>query len=238
MTDRLAIEPQIFYASIMSKSVAVDIVSDLVCPWCWLGKRNWDAAQNLAPDLKVETLWRPFQLDPTLPREGSPYRDYMKAKFSGESAARWTQMREHLEAAAPEAGIEFKFDDIPVRPNTLNAHRLMRWATGQNLQDSMAEALFGAFFSQSRDIGNNETLAEIAGEVGLDTSVVQDLLTSDRDEKAVWDEEVFYRKLGVSGVPTYIFNGQFVVSGAQSPQTLADALREAANTPTAPADSR
>jgi predicted DsbA family dithiol-disulfide isomerase len=215
----------------MSKTVTVDIISDLVCPWCWLGKRNWDAAQKLVSGLKVETLWRPFQLDPTLPREGRPYRDYMKAKFSGESAARWTQMREHLEAAAPEAGIEFKFDDIPVRPNTLNAHRLMRWAAGQDLQEPMAEALFRAFFAQSRDIGDAETLVEIAVSVGLDAAVTQDLLAGDRDEKAVWDEEVFYRKLGVSGVPTYIFNGQFAVSGAQSPQTLAKALREAADSP-------
>jgi predicted DsbA family dithiol-disulfide isomerase len=217
----------------MNKTVTVDLISDLVCPWCWLGKRNWDAAQKLVPDLKVETLWRPFQLDPTLPREGSPYRDYMKVKFAGESAARWAQMREHLEAAAPEAGIEFKFDDIPVRPNTLNAHRLMRWAAGQNLQSRMAEALFRAFFTESRDIGSVEILVKIAGTVGLDTSVIQDLLASDRDEKAVWEEEVFYRKLGISGVPTYIFNGQFAVSGAQSPQTLADALREAADAPTA-----
>ena len=131
----------------MAHSVSVDIVADLVCPWCWLGKRNWDAALKQVSGIKVDTVWRPYQLDPTISREGQPYRDYMKAKFSADKAELWKQMRSHLEAAAPGAGIEFRFDDIPTRPNTLDAHRLMRWATGQGKADAMAEALFAAFFA-------------------------------------------------------------------------------------------
>lgn len=216
----------------MAQKISVDIVADLVCPWCWLGKRNWDAAVATVPDVEVETLWRPYQLDPTLAREGKPYRDYMKAKFSGEDAAgQWKAMREYLENAAPEAGIEFRFDAIEIRPNTLDAHRLMRWARGQDVADAMAEGLFSAFFREARDIGNRDELVRIAAEAGLDAAITRDLLATDRDEKAVWEEEVFFRQLGVSGVPTYIFNGRFAVSGAQEPAALADAIRQAVNEP-------
>ncbi|WP_291843021.1 DsbA family oxidoreductase [Maricaulis sp.] len=216
----------------MTHVVTVDIVSDLVCPWCWLGKRHWDDARKLTSDIKVDTVWRPFQLDPTLPREGRPYKDYMREKFSGaEASGRWKAMRDHLEQAGPGAGIDFRFDDIAMRPNTLNAHRLMRWAGGQDKSDAMGEALFAAFFSEGRDIGDLAVLAELAGKAGLDAAVTADLLATDRDEKAVWEEELFYRKLGVSGVPTYIFNGRFAVSGAQEPAVLADAIRQAVREP-------
>ena len=210
----------------MTQPVSVDIVADLVCPWCWLGKRNWDAALKQVPNVKVQTVWRPYQLDPALAREGAPYRDYMKSKFSGEKAEQWKAMRDYLEQSAPGAGIEFNFDGIKHRPNTLNAHRLMRWATGQSKSDQAAEALFEAFFKDNRAV-----LTELAGEIGLESHIVGELLASDKDEKAVWDEEMFYRKLGVSGVPTYIFNGRFAVSGAQEPSVLADAIREASQMP-------
>ena len=231
----LAIRAQITYLVSMKTSsaspIAVDIVADLVCPWCWLGKRNWDAARALTQDIPVETVWRPYQLDPALPREGRDYREYMKAKFSGTNTERWTQMRTYLEAAAPDAGIDFRFDAIPVRPNTLNAHRILRWAAGQGLADAVAEGLFRAFFAQSRDIGDPAVLTEIASAAGLDATITADLLASDRDEAAIREEEAFFRKLGVTGVPTYIFNGRFAVSGAQEPAVLADAIRQAANEP-------
>ncbi len=230
-TDPLAFDPEWAYLKPMSDKISVDIVADLVCPWCWLGKRNWDQAVAQVPEVKVETVWRPYQLDPTIARTGQPYSDYMKAKFSGEATERWKQMRAYLEEAAPGAGIQFNFDAIPVRPNTLNAHRVMKWAGGQGQADAAAEALFKAFFQDSRDIGDPAVLTEIAGEAGLDTAIVGDLLASDRDEKAVWEEEVFFRKLGVSGVPTYIFNGRFAVSGAQEPAVLADAIRQAVQEP-------
>lgn len=215
----------------MTDLVSVDIVADLVCPWCWLGKRNWDAARLLTPEVAVETVWRPYQLDPALPREGKPYGAYMKAKFAGKNTERWNQMRAYLEDAAPAAGIVFNFDAIPVRPNTLDAHRILRWAGGQGLADKAAEALFRAFFADSRDIGDRETLVEIAASAGLDPVITADLLASGRDEAAVREEEAFYRKLGVTGVPTYIFNGRFAVSGAQEPKVLADAIRQAALEP-------
>ena len=213
----------------MSKTVTVDIVADIVCPWCWLGKRYWDEAVKLTPDIKTNVTWRPFQLDASIAPQGKPYGEYMKAKFSGEHASRWQQMRDHLEAAAPGAGIHFDFDNIPIRPNTLNAHRIMRWATGQDRADAMIEALFEAFFAKGSDIGDPAVLAELAGNAGLDAKLTADLLAGDADRKQITEEEQFYRKLGVSGVPCYIFNGQFAVSGAQPAEELAKAIREAAS---------
>ncbi|MHA6289391.1 DsbA family oxidoreductase [Maricaulis sp. CAU 1757] len=215
----------------MTHSVSVDLIADFVCPWCWLGKRHWDQALQSAPRAKIETLWRPFQLDPTLPREGVPYQAYMEKKFAGEDAGRWRQMRDHLEQAGPTIGITFNFDKLEIRPNTLNAHRVMRWARGQGQADDLAEYLFKAFFEDGLDIGDTETLTSLAGQAGLDPDTVRDLLSTDRDEKPVWEEELFYRKLGVSGVPTYIFNGRFAVSGAQDTSVLVDAIRQAAKEP-------
>ena len=218
----------------MSKTVQVDLVADFVCPWCWLGHRYWLDAIERAKDITVETVWRPYQLDPTLDAGGAPYRDYMKAKFAGQDSGHWTAMREHLEQAAPTAGIRFRFDDMQVRPNTSKAHRLMRWATGQGKADDMADALFQAYFADLKDIGDPAILADLAGQTGLDQSVVAGLLDTDRDAASVWEEEVFYRKLGVSGVPCFIFNGRFAVSGAEDPETLAKAIREAADLPPLP----
>ncbi|MGK0266496.1 MAG: putative DsbA family dithiol-disulfide isomerase, partial [Maricaulis sp.] len=122
-------------------------------------------------------------------------------------------------------------DAIAVRPNTLDAHRILRWAAGQGVADAAAEGLFRAFFADSRDIGDAKTLSEIAGAAGLDAALTAELLASDRDEATIREEEAFFRKLGVTGVPTYIFNGRFAVSGAQEPQILADAIRQAASEP-------
>lgn len=208
--------------------VSVDIVMDVVCPWCWLGHRYFEAARLLAPDVAVETVLRPFQLDPALPREGAPYRDYMAKKFSGEQAQRWKMMRDHLEAAGPGAGINFRFDAVRRRPNTLDAHRVIRWARGQGKGEAVAELLFKRFFEDGEDIGEAAVLAETAADAGLDAAVVADLLATDRDVGAVQEEEGFFRSLGVQAVPCFIFNGQFAVSGAEDPEKLAGAIRHAA----------
>lgn len=213
------------------KTVHVDLVTDPVCPWCWLGLRYWDEARRLAPEVETRTTLRPFQLDPGVPPGGTPYQDYMRAKFGGGPSDRFRAMRAHLEEAAPGVGIVFNFDEIPMRPNTLDAHRLVRWAQGQDLGEAALDALHKAFFEQRRDIGDTAVLTEIAGEAGLDTALVAELLTTDRDASEVLGEERFYRSLGVQGVPCFIFNGRFAVSGAEAPQTLADAIRKAASQP-------
>jgi len=211
--------------------VSVDIVSDVVCPWCWLGLRYWDQARTLVPEVQTETVFRPFQLDGALPREGADYKAYMKAKFGNGPDDRFKQMRAHLEAAGPEVGIQFEFDGIPKRPNTLDAHRVIRWAQGQDLGEAATERLHKAFFQDHLDIGDTDVLTGLATEIGLDAAIVSDLLSSDRDRQSVLDEEQFYRRLGVQGVPCFIFNGQFAVSGAEDPKVLADAIRQAASQP-------
>ena len=213
--------------------VSVDFVSDLVCPWCWLGLRYWDQARALVPDIETETVFRPFQLDARIPREGAPYKAYMTEKFGDAPDNRFKLMREHLEAAGPAVGIQFRFDSLTIRPNTLDAHRVVRWAQGQNLAEAAAERLHKAFFDEGQDIGDRAVLAALAGEVGLDAALVAELLATDRDADAVQEEEHFYRQLGVQGVPCFIFNGRFAVSGAEDPAVLADAIRQAASQPAA-----
>lgn len=212
-------------------NVSVDLVMDFVCPWCWLGLSQWQAALDKRPKVGVETLIRPYQLDPTVPVEGVDYQTFMQAKFSGDGAERWQHMRAYLDELAPKAGITFRFDEIKIRPNTLRAHRLTRWAAGQGLGFEAAEALFKAYFQDLRDIGDVETLAEIGESIGMDGMVVRDLLASNSDEAAVIEEEFFYRRLGVQGVPAYIFNGQFALSGAESPDVLVQAIDRAAKMP-------
>ena len=213
--------------------VQVDIVSDIVCPWCWLGARYFLEAARQSKHVPILT-WRPYMLDPLVPREGMPYKDYMRAKFGEGSSDKFKTMRAHLEQAAPDAGITFNFDTIPIRPNTLDAHRLMRWAAGQDLGTEMAEALFAAFFKDNDNVGDPAVLAKLAGDVGLDAVLVAELLQSDNDEKPVSDEIAFFQRLGVSGVPTFIYQGQFALQGAQPVQTHLEAIEKAANLPADP----
>ncbi|MBC6403461.1 MAG: DsbA family oxidoreductase [Hyphomonadaceae bacterium] len=208
--------------------IRVDIVSDIVCPWCWLGHEyfNRAALQSRHP---VKLRWRPYMLDPGVPREGVPYRDYMKAKFGDAPTSRWKVVRRHLETAAQDVGITFNFDGIITRPNTLNAHRLIRWAEGQGVADSAAQSLFEAFFKDNHDIGDTAVLTDIAGHVGLDTNLVNELLNRESDEEAVLEEIDVFRRLGVSGVPTFIYEGQLAVNGAQSAETHLEVMEKAAS---------
>jgi len=217
--------------------VSVDIVLDLVCPWCWLGHRRFEAARLMHPDIAVETVLRPFQLDSELPKSGAPYRDYMAKKFAGDAADRWRMMREYLEAAAPAAGIRFEFESVKTRPNTLDAHRVIRWARGQGRAEAAAELLFQRFFEKGEDIGDPAVLAAVAEDAGLNRELVAELLSTDRDAEAVEEEEAFFRSLGVSAVPAFIFNGQFAVSGAEEPEKLASAIAHAATLPAAGAET-
>ncbi len=207
--------------------IQVDIVSDIVCPWCWLGSRYFFEAAKKSPHT-VNVTWRPYMLDPTVPEAGMPYPAYMKNKFGDGPSNKFKAMREHLEKAAPGVGITFRFGDIPMRPNTLNAHRLMRWATGQGLGNKTAEALFKSFFDDLDDVGNADILSDIAANVGMDADLVKELLAKDDDKSTVKEEIQFFRNLGVSGVPCFIYQGQFAVQGAQEPSAHVKALAEAA----------
>ncbi|NNE57116.1 MAG: DsbA family oxidoreductase [Hellea sp.] len=210
--------------------IQVDIVSDIVCPWCWLGARYFFKAAKQTKH-HITVTWRPYMLDPTVREPGVPYRDYMKNKFGDGPSDKFKAMREHLEKAAPTVGINFRFDDIPMRPNTLNAHRLMKWANGQKLGNEMAEALFRAFFDHHRDVGDPAVLAKIADEIGMDGELVSELLAKDEDRNAVMEEMMFFRNLGINGVPCFIYQGQFAVQGAQEPAQHLAAIEKAASLP-------
>jgi len=207
--------------------VEVDIVSDFVCPWCWLGYKQFLlAADKTKP--RPNLAFRPYMLDAAVPEGGSDYREYMKTKFGDKPDSRWKAMREHLENAGPNVGIQFDFKAITRRPNTLGAHRLMRWAQGQDLGLACAEHLFRAYMENGEDIGDIDVLCNIAEKIGMDPNLVRDLLTGDQDKTDIQNEILFFRGLGVSGVPTFIYGGQMAVQGAQEPETHRKVLADAA----------
>lgn len=207
----------------------IEMVSDLVCPWCWVGLRRLKGAIELVPELEVEVLFRPFELDPTIPSGGTDYKAYMKARFgSDQSRERSNQMRDALIQYGKDEGIPFDFDRITRRPNSFNAHRVVHWAQGQSLGMAAKEALFDAFFSKGLDIGDHEVLVTIASEIGLDPNIVSDLLASDADVETVRNDQNLFRQMGVSGVPTFIALRQIAVQGAESSEKLARFLKTAA----------
>jgi len=215
-------------------TLQIEMVSDLVCPWCWVGLRRLKGAMAMVPELDVEILFRPFELDPTIPAGGTDYKAYMKQRFgSDQSKDRANQMRDALIQYGEEEGIPFDFDKITRRPNSFNAHRLVRWAQGQNLGLAAKEALFEAYFSKGQDIGDHETLVTIAAKIGLDANLVADLLAGDADVERTRQEQNLFRQMGISGVPTYIAHRQIAVQGAESSEKLARFLKTAAEHPQA-----
>lgn len=207
--------------------VTVDIVSDIVCPWCWLGKQYFDVAVEASPKIDVQVNWRPYMLDAGIPDGGMPYQDYMKAKFGTGRSDKFKAMREHLEAAAGDVGIAFHFDNIPMRPNTLKAHLLIKWASGQGKAHAASGELFKAFFQDLRDVGDAKVLAAIADDIGMDGKLVTELLDTGRDVDKLKAELAYFQKLGVTSVPTFIYNGTFAVSGGQPAEAHINALEKA-----------
>ena len=202
-----------------------EMVSDLVCPWCWLGLRRIQKAIDLAEGIEVDLLFRPFELDPTIPQGGVNYRDYMAQKFGPETEEnRWATMREALIEFGKEEDIPFNFGDLRHRPNSFDAHRLVRWAQGQGKGAEAKEALFSADFEHARDIGDYSVLADIGEDIGLDRSIVEKLLDSGADAEAVREEENTFREMGIGGVPTYIAMRRIAVQGAESSEKLAKFL--------------
>ena len=211
-------------------TISVDIVSDIVCPWCWVGVKLFEKAAKQSGK-NISLSWRPYMLDPAVPEGGVPYPEYMKQKFGNRPSDRFKKMRTHLEKIGPTLGINFKFDDIPMRPNTLNAHRLLKWAQGQDKGDAASQALFQAFFTDSKDVGDKEVLTEVGKKIGMDAQVISDLLSQEDDKNAVREEILFFRNLGVNAVPTFIYNGQFAVQGAQSVEAHLKAIEKAVQNP-------
>ena len=212
--------------------VIIEMVSDIVCPWCWLGKRRLESAMDMVPDIEVELVFRPYELDPTIPAGGVDYKDYMKKAFSSpEAKERSGQMRQALIDYGEAEGIPYRFDAITRRPNSFDAHRLVHWAQGQDRGAAAKEALFRAFFHDGRDIGDHGVLVDIAREIDLDPTIVADLLPTDADVENVRAEENMFRQAGITGVPTFIANRQFGAQGAETPEKLARLIRHAADNP-------
>ena len=204
----------------------IDIVSDVICPWCYVGQRRLARALAMRPDLQVEISWRPFQLAPELPREGMERRAYLKAKF-GESAGRGPVL-DALRQAGIEEGIAFNFEAIERTPNTLDAHRLIYWAGGLGVQTRTVSLLFAAYFEDGRDIGQIPELAAIAEEAGMDAARVTNLLSSDADIDRIQHDIGLAAKLGIAGVPTFVLDRRFMAQGAQDPEQLVQVLDYAA----------
>ena len=191
----------------------LDIFSDPVCPWCYIGKVLLDRALEAHPAHDFVMEWQPFQLNPDLPREGVDRASYLEAKFGGK--ARAAQVYARIEEAAQAAGLVIDFAAMKRMPNTLDAHRLIHWAGLEGRQAAMVAALFAAFFRDGRDIGDAATLADLAGGVGMDPAVVARLLASDADRAEIAARDGHARERGVNAVPTYLIANQYVLSGAQ-----------------------
>jgi predicted DsbA family dithiol-disulfide isomerase len=205
--------------------LAIDVVSDVVCPWCFIGKRRLEKALALRPDIATEVRYHPFFLNPWVPREGIAREEYLKTKFG--SVERYEQISERLKAAGAEDGVPFAFEKMKRQPNTLDSHRLLLWARVEGDQARVKEALMRGYFIEGRDLSDPEVLVAIASEAGMDADVVRRLLASDADVAEVEAAANSASEAGISGVPCFIFASAFAVSGAQAPDYLAGAMERA-----------
>jgi predicted DsbA family dithiol-disulfide isomerase len=209
----------------------IDIVSDVICPWCFIGKRRFERALELRPELEISTSWRAFQLNPDMPPEGMNRQDYLATKFGGPAQAR--RIYTAVEQAGASEGIDFAFDRIRRTPNTVDAHRLIRFATMEGNAAPMVEALFRGYFLEGRDIGAGEELVEIAREAGFEAEAAASWLSSERGREAVLAEDRAARRAGIEGVPCFVVDGGYALSGAQEPEFFLPLFDIAQNRPTA-----
>jgi predicted DsbA family dithiol-disulfide isomerase len=198
----------------------IDVISDTVCPWCFIGKRRLMRAMALRPNIAFNIKWRPYRLDPTIPAGGMDRQAYMRAKF-GDDPMKIVEMHKLIAAEGIKDGIEFDFAAIRRRPDTLDSHRLIRWAGANGVQDDVVERLFIAYFENGEDIGDIRVLADIADLCGMDGVEVAEMLEGDTDRAMVEREDQIAHEMGVTGVPAMIFGGKLAVAGARDPEVLA-----------------
>ena len=204
--------------------VSLDIISDPICPWCYIGKANLDAAIKETGVNPFDMNWRIFQLNPDMPPEGVDRKQYLEWKFGGPDKAKEVYGR--IRDAAAESGLDVNFDRIERTPNTMDAHRLIRWAKTTGMQNPLAQQLFIRYFENGEDISDHAVLLDAAESVGMEREVVKQLLESDADTEMLREEEATAREIGVSGVPCFIVGGKYVVQGAQPPETWVNVIRE------------
>jgi predicted DsbA family dithiol-disulfide isomerase len=216
-------------ASAAEPALTIDVISDVVCPWCFVGRRRLGAALQMLvqrePGIRPRVSWHPFQLNPELPREGIDRRAYLEAKFGGRERAE--EIYDNVRAAGKRVGIDFAFERIDRQPNTLDAHRLISWAQARGDAEDVVERLFRAYFLEGRFVGDREVLAAIAGEAGFSAEAARAYLATDEGVDAITAMDARVRELGVTGVPFFIFDGTVAVSGAQEASVLVDAMDEA-----------
>ncbi|MET4807370.1 DsbA family oxidoreductase [Limibacillus sp. MBR-115] len=195
----------------------IDIFSDTICPWCFIGKRRLEKAIKSRGE-EIEIHWRAFQLNPEMPSAGMDRTEYLERKFGGPEGA--SQVYSRIEEVGRSEALDFAFDRISRTPNTVDSHRLVRFATNIGKQEELVERLFQAYFTEGANIGDRKQLAEIAVEVGLDRAEVEEFLAGEDLKEEILAEDLFARQQGIQGVPCFIFDGRYAVSGAQDPEVL------------------
>jgi len=215
--------------ALATKPLAIDVVSDVVCPWCYIGKRKLEQAlselRSREPEIEIAVRWHPFQLNPDLPAAGMSRAAYIEAKFGGK--ARAAEIYARVRSVGTQVGIAFDFDRIAQQPNTLDAHRLIAWAQQRGDAEVLVEALFRSYFIDGRFIGDREELAAVAAACALPEAEARVLLASDALRAEVEAESREAQEVGITGVPFFIFNGRTAVSGAHDPATLLEAVAAA-----------
>jgi predicted DsbA family dithiol-disulfide isomerase len=208
--------------------ISIDVVSDAVCPWCYIGRARLQQAMAGLDDIAVDLNWRPFQLDPTIPPGGKPRRQYLMDKFHDEK--RIAEVHKKIEETGASDGIDFRFDAIAVSPNTLDAHRVVRWAAsaGDGVQDRLVGRLFALYFEEGADIGDHAVLIAAAADSGMDRALVETLLPTEADKAEVQTEIATAQRMGITGVPCFLIEGRYALVGAQPADALADAIRQVA----------
>jgi predicted DsbA family dithiol-disulfide isomerase len=200
----------------------IDVVSDVVCPWCYIGKRRLEGAISLTPDVKVEVNWRPYFLNPWIPREGIDRQTYLETKFG--SPERYAVIAERIVAAAAMEGLVYSPDKIGRQPNTLDCHRLILWSRSATDPARMKQRLMELYFAEGADLSDSKVLIQAAVDVGMDGDLVRRLLASDAEVDRIEGEANAAKEAGIDGVPCFVFGGSVIVTGAQSPEYLASAI--------------
>jgi predicted DsbA family dithiol-disulfide isomerase len=208
--------------------VRIDVVSDIVCPWCFIGKHRLEKAIALNPDIPVEVHWRPYFLNDWIPREGISREQYLTTKFG--SPERYKSIAQRVSAAAAAEGLTYAMDKISRQPNTLDAHRLIRWADEIGKAAEMKQRLMDLYFTEGADLTSHAVLAQAAADIGLDAEATRKALASDKDVAEIEREALSAKEAGIDGVPCFIFGGKFAISGAQAPEDLAEAIERMAQT--------
>jgi predicted DsbA family dithiol-disulfide isomerase len=212
--------------------VRLDIFSDPICPWCYIGKKNLDDALVNAPSDIFDIRWHPFQLNPDMPVDGMDRRAYLEGKFGGKEGAvkAYTPVVEH----AKRSELNINLEAITRTPNTLNAHRLIHWAEAEGIQTTLVQSLFIAYFEQGRDLGDTDVLVDIAHRASMDREAIAQNLDTDNDLEYIKDRDASGRKMGLNGVPAFVVAGQQVVQGAQGPdlwtRVISDISKQMAQT--------